>query len=384
MRYFIQTYGCQMNTADSEKIAGLLEALSLEPASSWETADVLILNTCSVRQMSEDKIYGWAPKVKKIRRGNPSLKVVVTGCMVGSAKGQRKRFQESYLTGKMPWVDYLLTTSEVENELPTLLVKDGLIGEWALKALGGCEPKKAESEHAYVNISTGCDNFCTFCVVPYARDEEKSRPLEKIIREVEHLAQQSYKHITLLGQNVNSWGIKDRKQKLLIRANSKTKLPFAALLRKIHGIDGVEKISFLSSNPFDFTKDLVEALTLPKIDRYLHIAVQSGNDEILKKMNRRHTSSDFLKLVEILRARVPEIKLGTDAIVGFPGETWEQFIDTVKLFQKVKFSVAYIAIYSERPGTLAAKLYPDDISLSEKRHRHKILTQIFEENKPMS
>jgi tRNA-2-methylthio-N6-dimethylallyladenosine synthase len=204
--------------------------------------------------------------------------------------------------------------------------------------------------------------------------------LENILREVEHLAKRGFKEITLCGQNVNSWGL-SMSEKFEIRTGSEQKLPFADLLRKVHDITEVEKIGFISSNPFDFTQDLIEALKLPKISNYLHIAAQSGNNEVLKRMNRRHTIEDFYKLMGEIKAAKPEVEFGTDIIVGFPGETREQFMDTVRLFETVKFNVAYISIYSPRKGTPAERFFADDVDRTEKKWRHEYLSKVWKNTK---
>ena len=225
----------------------------------------------------------------------------------------------------------------------------------------------------------GCDNFCSFCVVPYSRGKEISRSKEEILREINHYLLRGFSEFTLCAQNVNSWGL-DMSEKFEIRSGSDQKLPFADLLRELNEIEGVKKIDFLSSNPFDFTNDLIDALKLPKISNYLHMAVQSGNDEILKKMNRRHTANDFVSLVNKIRESKPNLELGTDIIVGFPGETEDQFLDTVELFKKVKFKVAFISIYSPRKGTPSAKFYQDDVPLEIKKERHARLTKVWKES----
>jgi tRNA-2-methylthio-N6-dimethylallyladenosine synthase len=355
-------------------------------------ADVWVVNTCSIRQKSEDKVYGIGKKVRELRQANPGLKIILAGCMVGSVTGERQRYDFEQLQKRTPWVDYYMNPSQV-RELPRILSELGAVDDWVSKALdlfpvtekrfstfAPGEDAVANKKHAFVNISLGCDNFCTFCVVPYARGKEISRNKEDIIKEVKLLSKMGYSEITLCGQNVNSWGL-DTSVKFQIRSGSDDKIPFAALLREVHEIEGITKISFISSNPFDFTTDLIEALKLPKISRYLHIAVQSGNNDILKKMNRRHTVEEFITLIEKIRKAVPEIEFGTDFIVGFPSETEEQFQDTVKLCEEAKFSVAYISIYSPRKGTPAEKFFKDDVPLKEKKRRHAVLTQVIEKTK---
>ena len=379
-KYYIETFGCQANIKDSQIMSATLDALDFSQTYNYKEADVIIINTCSVRQKSEDKVYGWGMKL-----GNPTAHevqiyekkgnqvVFVTGCMVGSAKGDRKRYNIKILEDKMPWANYMLAPDE-EYKIPEILVKEGLVSEWAV----GVAPavSTGATPTAYINISTGCDNFCTFCVVPYARGKEVSRSEEEILHEINHLVSRGYTKVLLIGQNVNSWGL-DTKTKFKLRAGSKHKIPFANLLRKVHKIKDIEKISFISSNPFDFTQELIDTLKLPKIDRYLHMAVQSGNNEILKAMNRRHTIEEFKELVTKIKNAVPDITFGTDVIVGFPSETEDQFMDTVNLFNWMKFNVAFISIYSPRIGTNAQKLLKDDVPLKEKKRRHKYLMDIW-------
>jgi len=393
--YFIRTFGCQANTADSNNLAGILESLGFEPVVEPKDSqnerdaylqflpnvDVFILNTCSVRQKSEDKVYGLGKILKELDSlGKKKPFIVMAGCMVGSVTGERQRYAFEELQKKTPWVDLYMNPSQV-FDLPNLLLEKGILDEWAVKKYNAAEIKPVLNDKisAFVNISYGCDNFCTFCVVPYARGAEVSRPENEILTEINHLVIRGITDFTLCGQNVNSWGL-DRKTKFQVRTGSNDKLPFADLLRKVHEIEGVRKINFLSSNPFDFTSDLLDAITLSKIDNYLHIAVQSGNNEVLKNMNRRHTIEDFYALVEKIKEVKPNVELGTDIIVGFPGETEAQFMDTVELFKKVKFNVAFISIYSVRKGTNADKFYPDDVPSEEKKRRHAYLTKVWRDS----
>lgn len=386
-KYFIITFGCQANSADSENIAGMLEALGMSEAGLFSEVDLIVINTCSVRQASEDKVYGLANKIKKLKIDNCKLKIVLTGCLVGSATSERPRMGLDLLKRKMPWVDHYLNINELVS-LPSYLLNSGLVDEWAVKAVNltpgvknvAWTPKFSDRDGvAYVNISQGCDNFCTFCVVPYARGGEISRREEEILREVRRAVGSGFSEIMLLGQNVNSWGLTPEK-KLMSRKHLGV-IPFAALLREVHDIEGVRKIKFITSNPFDFSADLIETLKMPKIDRYLHLPVQSGDNEILKKMGRRHTRGDYLELVREIREAVSEIELGTDIIVGFPGENEEQFLNTVDLVRKVQFNVLFVAMYSPRPGTTSARLYKDDVSQSVKRRRHARLTQAWKNSK---
>ncbi len=387
--FHIKTYGCQANLADSEKMGGILEALGykelLVPVFKTEKeefkyilshADLFIINSCAVRQKSEDKVYGIGKPVKEVLEKNSRKPLIVlAGCVAGSAMGERKRTQLEKLKKKAPWVDLYLSPSEI-NSLPGLLNSKNING-------GKVDLKLADPKHAYVNVSYGCDNYCSYCVVPYSRGKEVSRSEQEIMGEITRLVEREVREITLCGQNVNSWGLSPE-EKLRVRVGTDQKLPFASLLRKIHQIEGLEKIDFISSNPFDFTDDLIEVIKLPKVANYIHIAAQSGNNDILKAMNRKHTVEEFEKLVEKIRIARPGIEIGTDAIVGFPGETREQFMDTVKLFKKMKFNVAFIAMYSPRKGTTAEMSLKDNVPAKEKKWRHAYLTKVWKDSQKKS
>lgn len=394
-KYYIKTYGCQANIADSNSLAGILESLGFEEVPEPKNAkneremldkvlkkvDLFVVNTCSVRQKSEDKVYGLGKLFSDFPKNKKKPFVIMAGCMVGSTIGDRKRFSPRELKNKTPWVDEYIDPTEI-FKIPEILIKNEQLSDWAVKKF---DPKKVKSKqrdkkHAFVNISNGCDNFCRFCVVPFARGPEVSRTKQEIIKEIQNLTKNGISEITLCGQNVNSWGL-TWDEKFKIRSGSKQKIPFADLLREIHDIPEIKKIEFISSNPFDFTQDLINVMKLPKISNYLHIAVQSGSNEVLKKMNRRHTIEDFLQLIEKIKKVRPDVELGTDIIVGFPGETEKQFQKTVDLFKKVPFAVAFISIYSPRKGTPADKFYKDDVSRNEKRRRHKVLTKIWKETR---
>ncbi len=381
-KYYIATFGCQMNHKDSQQMAGVLEALGFVRSKSLKNSDVVIINTCSVRQSSEDKVYGYGLIYKNIESKNKPL-TFITGCMIGSAKGDRSRYNLEYLRKKLPWADYFLAPNE-EYLLPKILYKEHLIDDWGLKSLKNHNfeinakrslVSKNESKTAFINISYGCDNFCTFCVVPYARGKEVSRPKDDILREVKHAVLRGYSNILLLGQNVNSWMLSPM-QKLKTRKKIGNH-PFADLLQEVHSIEGVKKIRFITSNPWDFTPHLVNTLKLPKIERFLHLPVQSGSNDILKAMNRRHTIEEYLELIEEIRQVVPDMQFGTDIIVGFPTESDEDFEKTLDLFRKVRFRVAYISIYSPRKGTPAFNHLKDDVPLKVKKDRHNKLMSLY-------
>jgi len=334
MKYFLKTYGCQMNVSDAEQISGWYESQGWQAAQTIDKADEIVIVTCSVRQTAEDRVYGLINNLSKSKK--PKQKIILTGCML--------RYPLKWLKEKMPQVDEFRKMNEFK-------AKDKI--------------RKSKTQ-TFVPIMEGCNQFCSYCVVPSARGREKSRPFVEIICEVKELAKRGYQEITLLGQNVNSYG-KDLK---------KAKKSFANLLKEIHQVKGIKKISFLTSNPWDLTEEIIEAMKLPKIDHYLHLPVQSGDDKILKKMNRKYTGKQYLELLEKIRKQIPEIKMGTDIIVGFPGENDKQFKNTVDLCKKAKFTKAYVAIYSPRIGTVAFKL-KDDVSHQEKKRRWKILDDLI-------
>jgi len=371
--------------ADSTKIGAILDALGFEETNTLETADIFVINTCSIRQKSDDKVYGLGKVIKNLKETtNRSPIVILAGCVVGSAVGTRKRYELDELMVKTSFVDLYLSPTQI-NELPRILmpflIEKGILPNSPINKVDFDNlDLQLKGKEAYVNISYGCDNFCSFCVVPYARGREVSRPKEDIIKEITRLVSKGMTNVTLCGQNVNSWGLSPV-EKSKIRIGGEQKLPFVELLREIHDINGIQKIEFLSSNPFDFTQDLVDVFKLPKISNFLHIAVQSGNNDVLHAMNRRHTIEEFHDLINRLKLARPDIEIGTDIIIGFPNETREQFMDTVFLFQKIQFAVAFISMYSPRKGTNSFKNYDDNVSVEEKKYRHVYLSKIWKENK---
>jgi len=325
MKYFIKTYGCQMNEADSEKIAAWYEKKGWHRAKNINEADEIVINTCSVRESAEHRVMGL---VNNLLRTTSKPRIILTGCMLYHGITTLKQ--------KLPRVD-------------------------EFKPIKEFQPKTKDQRPMtnLVSIMEGCNNFCSYCVVPYARGREKSRPFDEIICEVKELVKRGTKDIMLLGQNVNSF-----------------KPSFAKLLKEVHKIPGIKGISFMTSNPWDLTDDIIEAMKLPKIDRYLHLPVQSGDDDILQKMNRHYTTKHYLTLIKKIRQAIPDIQIGTDIIVGFPGETEEQFQHTVDLCKKAMFVKAYIAKYSPRPRTVAYKL-KDDVLPAEKKRRWQILEKLI-------
>jgi tRNA-2-methylthio-N6-dimethylallyladenosine synthase len=362
MKYFIQTFGCAANTADSERIAASYESRGYTKAKKISDADEVIINTCMIRQTAEDRVYGLVYNLKKEREKGRIVKIVVTGCMVGLAARETTGKFLASLKKKLPNVDEFLPIEEIGFDLT---------------------PIRSDAHHALVPISNGCNNFCTYCVVPYTRGREVSRLFEDIISECKDLAAKGYTDITLAGQNVNSYGsdIKGSTIKpVYVKHLGRLRIPtlFPALLEEICKIDGITSIDFISSNPWDFSDELIDVIARnSKISRRIHLPVQSGDTTMLKKMNRWYTRTEYLQLVQKLKKRIPGISISTDFIVGFCGETPNQFANTVSLAKTVGFSKAYISMYSDRPMTAAHKVYIDDISYKEKKRRWEILDELI-------
>jgi tRNA-2-methylthio-N6-dimethylallyladenosine synthase len=321
MYYHIITFGCQMNKSDSERIAALLEKKRYHPALSENEADLIILNICSVRQSAIDRVFN---KLNQISKTQPKTKIFLTGCILSKDK---KKFTQY---GKV------IKFTDLFKIKP-----------------------KIKHQEGFVPIMKGCNNFCAYCVVPYTKGRECYRKKEEIIREAKRLIKKGFKKITLLGQNVNSYP------------------NFPQLLEEIVNLPDTFKVTFLTSHPKDFSDELIDVMAKnEKIIKYLNLPVQSGDNKILKKMNRPYTIKQYKNLIKKIRKKMPEIKLSTDIIVGFPGETKKQFENTVNLFKKIKFDNAYISKYSPRPGTTAFKL-KDDVPLKEKKRREKCLRNLL-------
>lgn len=363
MKYWIVTFGCAANEADSERIASFYAARGYKKARSRRLADDVIINTCMIREKAEDRVYGLVRNLTLEKQKGRNLKIVVTGCMVGMAAREKTGKMLTLLKKKMPAVDEFLPIEEVGFDHA---------------------PIRTDQTRALVPITNGCNNFCTFCVVPFTRGREASRPFDDIIFECYSLVQQGYKHVTLVGQNVNSYGadLKNEKNRKItyVKHLGRLRIPtlFPELLREVCAIEGISTIDFISSNPWDFSDELIDVIAkTPKISRRIHLPVQSGDTEMLRKMNRWYTREEYLRLVGKLRDRIPGVTLSTDIIVGFCGETSKQFEQTVALCKEVGFTKAYVAMYSDRPMTAAHKAYTDDVPHAEKKRRWKILEELI-------
>ena len=348
--YHIVTYGCQMNVHESEKIAGILSELGYKSCGSMEEADVVVFNTCCIRENAENHAYGNIGMLKKLKAAKRNMIIAVGGCLPQQIN------KADSLHDKFPYVDIIFGTHNLGKLKDYILEKrnrkksvirieecDGTIDESET-------PLRTSYPNAWVNITYGCNNFCSYCIVPYVRGRERSRKSENVIAEVKSLVAEGYKEITLLGQNVNSYG------------NGGADIPFYELLEKVANIEGNFRLRFMTSHPKDFSEELAKMIARnPKICHCLHLPVQSGSDAILSAMNRRYTSADYLKKIDILRKYVPDCAITTDIIVGFPGETEEDFKATLDLVKKVDFASAFTFVYSKREGTKAAQM-PNQIA----------------------
>ncbi len=353
MKYFIVTYGCQMNVHESEKIAGILEKLGYSPADRREDADIIVFNTCAIREGAEDRVLGNVGNLKKLKKKNKDLIIAVCGCMT------QKERTATNLLNTFPFIDIVIGTFN----LPKLgyyieAVKKGreLESERSGKQLelfdeGEIDEtlpyKRTSGDNAWVNIMQGCNNFCTYCIVPYVKGREKSRKEENILKEIKDIiAEGKYKKITLLGQNVNSYG------KDLVPPVS-----FSKLLRDICLLDGNFTVSFMTSHPKDLTDDVIDAIAEEdKIEKFIHLPAQSGNNRILKLMNRSYTREKYLDIIKKIRQKIPNCRITSDFIVGFPTETEEEFNDTCSLVSEVKYDSIFAFKYSPREGTVASKM----------------------------
>ena len=358
--FFITTFGCQMNEHDSEIMAGMLTERGYVPAADRKDADIVLFNTCSIRDNADKRFFGTLGQLKKKKMAEgENFTVCVTGCMM-----QQQHIIDT-LKAKYPWVDVIIGTHNI-HELPVLLdnlynEKEKQLSVWPEGGdiIEGLPSKRLFRHKAYVNITYGCNNFCTYCIVPYVRGRERSRCPEDILKEIRDLASDGVREVMLLGQNVNSY----RGQ------GSDKEWDFADLIRGVNDIEGIERIRFMTSHPKDLSDKLIDCFRdCPKLCHYFHLPVQSGSSVVLKNMNRRYTKERYLELVRKLREVDPDMAISTDIIVGFPGETEENFEDTLKLCDEVRFDSAFTFLYSIRKGTPAAVM-EDQIPEAVKHER---------------
>ena len=381
-KYYIQTLGCQMNYSDSERIDSVLQHMGMEKAYKMEEADLIIFNTCSIRQKAEDRVFGQMINVGKLRKEKKHLIVGITGCMARKTS-TRESEEKDKLLNRSKHTDFVFRIEDLPK-LPKIImqfwpdISFNEIEEANLKNYFQINPIYTTKAQAFVPISTGCDNFCTYCIVPYSRKREKSRSINDVVRECETLVENGCLEITLLGQNVNSYGLSniDKKTDKFKDIES----PFVYLLERIDALKskGLKRLRFTSNHPKDLSDELIQAMArLETLMPYLHLPVQSGSDEVLKRMNRHYTADWYRNLIKKLRKAVPGIAISTDIIVGFCGETEDQFMDTYKLFEDIEWDMCYLAQYSNRKGTFASQNMEDDISPEVKNERWHRLNELL-------
>lgn len=365
---FVHTYGCQGNVADSEHIKGMLVEMGYELCDDVEVADLILYNTCAIREHAEDRVFGNVGALKRLKKDKPGMIIALCGCMM-----QQNHICEK-IKNSYPFVNLVFGT-HVLHKLPEFISKvlctgkrvfsvedsDGVIAE-------GLPSSRDSGENAWIPIMYGCNNFCSYCIVPYVRGRERSRDPQLILSEAKELVSQGYKKLTLLGQNVNSYG-----------KNCDFGVNFAELIRQIDKIDGDFTFDFMTSHPKDCSFELIDVLAESKhFCGHLHLPVQSGNDRILREMNRHYDRESYLKLIRYVKEKIPGVDLTTDIIVGFPGETYEEFLDTVSLVKEVRYGSMFTFIYSARKGTPAATM-PDPITKKEKTKWFMELLKVQEE-----
>ncbi|MFZ2025332.1 MAG: MiaB/RimO family radical SAM methylthiotransferase [Microgenomates group bacterium] len=371
MKYYLSVFGCAANTAESERIAASYVGRGWSAAETIVEADEVVIVTCMIRQSAEDRVTGLLRNLGIEKTAGRKVKIIVTGCMTGLAiRDTSGKIMAGYKK-KYPMVDEFLAIEEVGFASVQL---------------------RSDPKHALVLISNGCNNFCSYCVVPFARGREVSRPMEEIIKECEQLAHDGVTIITLVGQNVNSYGADLVKKKKILDKNGngikpvyvkhlgKMRIPtlFPHLLTEVAAISGLQSIDFISSNPWDFSDELIEVIASNKnIKRLIHLPVQSGDTTVLKRMNRWYTPAGYIRLVNKMRKKIPDVQFSTDIIVGFPDETVKQFEHTIKLCETVGFAKAYISIYSDRPSTFAHNTLGDTIPYAEKKRRWEVLDELI-------
>lgn len=364
-KYHIVTYGCQMNVHESEKMAGILRKMGYEETSSEEDADIILFNTCCIRENAENHAFGNIGALKKLKKQKPDLIIAVGGCMT------QEKGKTEILRKKFPFIDVMFGTLNLE-ELETLIERKKTqkkkvieIREQEGEIVEFDDAYRTSYPNAWVNIMYGCNNFCSYCIVPYVRGRERSRKPENIVKEVKKLVAEGYKEITLLGQNVNSYG-----------TDGKAGVTFAQLLEQVASIEGDFRLRFMTSHPKDFNEDVVKVMQkYRKICRLVHLPVQSGSNAVLRAMNRRYTREKYLEEIKMLRSYFPEAEVTTDIIVGFPGETEEDYLQTESLVREVNYASAFTFVYSPRQGTKAAEM-PDQIPEEVQKDRIMRLVEL--------
>lgn len=368
LKYYIETWGCQMNEEDSEKLSGGLKPLGHTRTESREEADIIIYNTCCVRENAEQKVDGNLGALKKLKKEHPEKIIAVTGCMM-----QQEGMADKIIS-KFPYVDIIIGTHNAYKFTEYLGRALGgerpIIEVWDKEAdiIEGAPIDRANTIKGFVTIMYGCNNFCTYCIVPHVRGRERSRASAEIIKEIEGMVAEGYKEVTLLGQNVNSYG-----------KGLEENINFAELLRKINKIEGLERVRFMTSHPKDLSDEVIDVIAEgEKLCESIHLPVQSGSSRILKKMNRHYTKEQYLETIKKIKEKIPNVALTTDIIIGFPGETEEDFLDTLDLVKQVEYDSAFTFLYSKRSGTPADMMF-DQIDEKTKKDRFNRLVEAVNE-----
>ena len=381
LKYKVMTYGCQMNHSDSERLSKVLENYGYSECEEMSDADLVLFNTCSIKQKAEDKVLGQMTKISEMKKERPNLLLGITGCMtrITSTKVSEKKdklFRQvknldlCFQIQDMTKLGGML--SELNPEFNKLEMQEAELGNYF-----EIQPKYKTAFQAYIPIMTGCDKFCTYCIVPYSRGREVSRPIEEIYKEAVKLVENGCIEITLLGQNVNSYGLSWEDKKVEGKFNYDTP-PFVQLMRKLDTIEGLERVRWTSPHPQDMTNEVIDAVYELRTQMpYIHMPLQAGNDRVLKKMNRNYDKKKFREIVEYMREKMPDCSISTDMIVGFCGETPEEFAETCEFFEEMGFDLAFISQYSTREGTTAAMLKKDDVSREEKKRRFHALNEVL-------
>ena len=368
-KYFLKTYGCQMNVHDSEEIKAILENLGFTETKVLEESNIVVLNTCAIRENAHDKVFGFLGRVKHLKREKPELIVCVGGCM------PQQDSVAKLLKDKYPYVDIVFGTHNI-NELGTMILNHHDTQEIEVYSIEGnvyegIKYARDSKISAWVNIMYGCDKFCTYCIVPFTRGRERSREMSDILNEVDQLVKDGYQEITLLGQNVNAYG-----------QDLKLGYDFGTLLEKV-ALTGIPRIRFVTSHPWNFTDEMINIIAkYDNVMPYIHLPLQSGSSSILRLMGRRYTKEEYLNLFTKIKENIPGVSITTDIIVGFPNETEEDFQDTLEVVKKCQFDGAFTFIYSPREGTPAAKI-KDNVSLEVKEERLQRLNKLINEHSLM-
>jgi len=346
-KLYLKTFGCAQNESDSERIKTYYQERGYELVQNWKEANLIVINSCVIRESAENRVYGLIDKIRKAEGLKSKRKIILTGCLVPISKKTIKG------------VDEMLPIKKISFKV---------------------EPLRDKKRAALITISSGCNNYCSYCIVPYSRGKEISRKMDDILKEVDKAIEKGFEEVVLIGQNVNSYGA-DLKESSIFNLQSsmgkkRIKSLFPKLLEEV-AKKNLKKVSFISSNPWDFSDELIDTIArCPNVDRLLHLPFQSGDDQVLKNMNRGYTKKEYLELVEKIKSKVPGVKFSTDIIIGFPGEDEVAFQNTVDVCKKVGFDIAYLNKYSPRRGTVSAKLYKDEIPMSEKKRRWNILNDL--------